>query len=608
MRFFSTLVASTLGTLVALGALLLIGLLLVIGLVASADSTPPVRSGSVLVVEITGAVPELVADDPLGRALSGGSAPVDLARIRSALRMAAADERIAAVWLRAGGVAAPWGTIEEIRGALDRYVASGKPLIASGAGPYHAEADFALTSAADTLYLPPLSFFECNGFQLETQFFKRGLDRLGVSVNVIRAGTFKAAVEPFVREDLSPENREQLQALVDAQGASFVALASARRPATRAALQACATGVPTMSAEEAARQGFAQGLLTTAEVDARLRARFGESASGALRTVSLDAYARTSPSEAGLKRDAKAGEIAVVLAEGTIVDGASGGGGGLLGGGGASVGDETFVAAMKTAREDDDVKAVVVRVASPGGSAVASESMRRAIAQTRAKKPVVVSMGDYAASGGYWIATAADVIVAQPTTLTGSIGVFSLLFDARDALRDRLGVTLDAVSTSPHADIGSLTGSLDDVERAVLQRGVDTTYAVFLGHVARARKMTTARADSLGQGRIWTGRDALRIGLVDRLGGLREAVAVAAERAKLDAETVPLRILPRPQTFTERLTSQMGARADAAVGTLLRARLSVPERAALDAASALDAVLASQGQTLALLPLRLRVH
>ncbi len=606
MRFFSTLVASTLGTLLALGAMLLIGLLLVIGLVASADTTPAVRSGSVLVVDLGGAVPELVADDPLGRALGGGGPELDLASIRSGLRMAAADDRIEAVWLRAGAVTAPWGTVEEIRGALDLYKASGKPLLASGDGPYHAEADFALTSAADSLYLPPLSFFECNGFQLETQFFKRGLDRLGVTPNVIRAGTFKAAVEPFVREDLSPENREQLQTLVDAQGASFVELASKRRPATRAALESCIGSTPTMSAEDARRTGLAAGLLTRDEVEARLRGRFGEDAAGKLRTISLAAYARTSPGDAGIEFDGNA-EIAVVLAEGTIVDGESGGAGGLLGGG-ASIGDETFNAAMRTAREDDDVKAVVVRVASPGGSAVASESMRRAIALTKATKPVVVSMGDYAASGGYWIATAADAIVAQPTTLTGSIGVFSLFFDARAAFNDRLGITFDAVETGPHADIGSLTATPDATEAAVLQRGVDATYDAFLGHVARARKMPVARADSLGQGRIWSGRDALRLGLVDRLGGLREAVALAAARARIDPNTTPLRILPRPLSFTEQLTSQMNSRLGAALGAFARARLSAPERAAVDAAQALQSALDAHGQTLALLPLRLRMR
>lgn len=607
MRFLQTLFASILGTLIALGVLLLLAVLVVVGLIASADSTPAVRRGSVLVVDLSGGLPEVAADDPFQQALGGDKPDVpDLMRLRTALRMAATDSRIDGVWLRVGGMAAPWGTLEEVRDALDRYRASGKPLIASGDGPYHSEADFVLTSAADSVFLPPLSFFECNGFQLETQFLKRGLDRLGVTPVVVRAGTFKAAVEPFLREDMSPENRTQLQALVDAQAASFVRLASARRPQTRPALTACTTGAPLMSAEEAQRQGLVAGLRTRDEVEAALGRRFGVDAAKKLRTIPVGAYARTPASAAGLDAGSD-GEIAVVVAEGAIVDGKSGGGGGLLGGG-VSVGDETFNAAMRTVREDDDVKAVVLRIASPGGSAVASESMRRAIAATRAKKPVVVSMGDYAASGGYWIATASDAIVAQPNTLTGSIGVFSLFFDARRALADRLGVTVDRVATSEHADIGSLTATPDAVEQAVLQRGVDTTYAAFLRHVARARQMTPAQVDSIGQGRVWTGADGQRIGLVDSLGSLRTAIGIAARRAKLDPDAATLRVLPRPQTFLERLGGSVQASAHAALRTLAASGLSPAERAAVDAARRFDALVDAEGRTLALLPLRLTVR
>ncbi len=282
-------------------------------------------------------------------------------------------------------------------------------------------------------------------------------------------------------------------------------------------------------------------------------------------------------------------------------------GGGLFGGG-ATVGDETFNEAMRSVRDDDDVKAVVLRIASPGGSAVASESMRREIARTQAVKPVVVSMGDYAASGGYWIATAAETIVAQPTTLTGSIGVFSLFFDAREAFADRLGITFDRVATSDHADIGSLTSSPDAVEQAVLQRGVDTTYAAFLRFVADARKMSPAAVDSIGQGRVWTGADGQRVGLVDSLGGLRTALVVAARRARLDPERVAVRMLPRPRSFVERITESVQVGARAAWRTRALAGLRPAERMAVEAAGRVDALVATQGRTLALLPLRLTVR
>jgi protease IV len=599
VRFFSTLVASTLGTLIALGVIAVVGFLFLIAVVASADRTPPVPRDAVLVVRLEGVIPEYVPDDPFARVLGGASGP-DLVSLRSALRMAERDRRIRAVWVQAGGLAGPSAALEEVRAHLERVRRAGKPVVASLLAPQAGEADLYVASVADTVYAAPLTLVEANGFALQTPFFKRALDRLGVTPEVVRAGTFKAATEPFFREDLSPENRAQLQALLDAQNGVFLAAVARARRTTPARLQVLMAETPVFSAEEARRAGLVDALVTEADVEARLRRRLGLDADERLRTITAATYARTDPGDAGVDLDPEA-PIAVVLADGTIADGESGSGG-LFGG--ASVGHRTFVEAMREVRENEAVKAVVVRVNSPGGSASASEAMRQAVEETRRKKPVVVSMGDYAASGGYWIALGADSLVAEPLTITGSIGVFTLLFDARRFFDERLGVTFDAVQTSPYADLGSLAGGLEAPERALLQRGVDTTYARFLALVARSRRMTVAEVDSLAQGRVWSGQDALRLGLVDRLGGLRDAIAIAARRAKLDPDRVSIRLLPRPKTFAERLTEGLQTRVAA-----WQARSRTPaEQAAAATLATVRGLAGLHGTVQALLPWDVRVR
>ena len=592
MRFFSTFLAATLGTLVALGLLFFFGVLVVVALATAGDGEPAVPRGAVLTLDLSGPLPELGADDPLAEAF-GATPALDLARIRTALRLAAADRRIRGVWVRTDGLGAGWASLEEVRGALERFRASGKPVVASGSGAGLDEAAYFVLSAADSVYAPPLSPFEFNGFRLEVEFYKRALDRFSLTPVVVRAGSFKAAVEPFLREDLSPENRLQLQALLDDQNAVFTAAVARSRKTTAARLDTLMAAAPLLDAEGARAAGLLDGVLDDHEVEARLKRRLGLTPNENLRTISARAYARTSPGAAGVELGA--GEIAVVYATGTIVEGESGTSANPLFGGDV-VGDETFAAAMDEAREDDAVKAVVLRVNSPGGSVSASESMRRAVARAAAVKPVVVSMGDYAASGGYWIATPADTLLASPLTLTGSIGVFALLIDPRGLFRDRLGVTFDAVETAPYAGLGTRAPS--EAERALLQRSVDTTYARFLTLVARSRGLPVARADSLGQGRVWTGRAARRNGLVDREGDLRAALAVAARRAGLDAETVRLRVLPRPKTTLERLTARM----DGALARLTASPVDALGQAWSEALRALD------GRAQALLPARLTIR
>ncbi len=602
MRFFSTLVAATLGTLVALGIVVFFFFLLIVAIVSSSgESTPSVAAGSTLVLELDGTIPEVTADDPFASAF-GGKQPLDLVRVQQVLRMAAADDRVDALWLKVGALATPWATLEEIRTSLDAYRKTGKPLYASADTPYLNEAGYFLASAADTVVMAPLTIFEFNGFTITAEFYKKLLDKLDVEAQVVRVGTFKGAVEPFIREDLSPENRAQLASLLAEQNRIFLQTVARSRGTTPEALQALIETKSVFSAEGGLEAGLLDALLAADELESIIKRRTGVAEDEDLSLLNARDYAATSATAAGLEV-AGEGEIAIVYAVGAIMDGESGESFNPLMGG-TVVGDVTFRKAMQQARESESVKAVVLRINSPGGSASASEAMRREVLLTREVKPVIVSMGDYAASGGYWIATGADTIVADPLTITGSIGVFNLLFDAGGFFENQVGITFDQVQTGPFADLPSVIRPLEPAERALLQESVNKTYSLFLQHVAAATQLDTARVSEIAQGRVWTGVQAKELGLVHELGGLRRALEIAAARVGIEGNTYRIRVLPKPKSTLERMLESMNAQAR----TWIEARQSPLERQLRDRATALDALFRQNGQVQALLPTRIVIE
>ncbi len=602
MRFLSNLIASTLGVFLAFGILFVFLMLFIVAVAASSDSAPSVPRGAVLAMKLGGAVPEINANDPVLEAFAGG-VPADLLTITSALRKAAADERIAAVWLDMRGLRTGWATLQEIRQALEHYRASGKPLYASSQDFSMAEADYYLAGMADSVFAGPESFFEFNGFALTSEFYKGLLDKLEVEPQIVRAGRFKSAVEPYTRESLSAENREQLEAYVGDVQSEFLRAVAERRGKTPEAWKQLIDAGAVVTAEDARRAGLIDGILHRDQVEAVLRRRLGRDADAKLSYISLRQYGRVPAADAGIKTSAE-NEIAIVYAAGAIISGEGDLSPNPLFGGGA-VGSLAFNKAMKQARDDKRVKAVVLRVNSPGGSASASDAMWREIHLTQQQKPVVVSMGDAAASGGYWIATAAPVIVADPLTITGSIGVFAMLFDTSEMFADKLGITFDVVRTGPYADMFSGVRPLSAGEQDALQRSVDGTYARFLSRVSEARKMPASRVDSLGQGRIWTGVRAKQHRLVDELGGLRVAVDRAARAASLSEGGYSLRVLPRPKTFMERLTANMEARLRDGYHRLT----TTPAQRTLEAAvRALEQAAADHATVQARLPLTLDVR
>ncbi|MBO6576716.1 MAG: signal peptide peptidase SppA [Rhodothermales bacterium] len=547
MRFFSTLLASFLGTLIGLGLLVFFGLIFVFALASSAEQAPSVRPGTVVVAELSGLVPERVSGDPVAQAF-GGEPALGLHDLTRALRMAAADDRVDGLWLQFGDVQASWADLQTLRREIQAVRSAGKRVIASSDLYYMSEDELFLASAADSVLLDPESMFEFNGFALQVAFFADLFDDLGINPQTVQAGRFKSANEPFTRRDLSEENREQLAAMAQDIHATFVSAIAEGRGLSEADVDGLLQEGTIMTARQALDAGLIDGLAFPPQ----MAEAFGEDP----RRISMKRYARSSATAAGIPAG-RDGVVAVVHAQGTIMPG---GDGGLAGGGAAMIGSETFAAAMTQAREDDDVDAVVVRINSPGGFAPAADAMRHAIERTLEEKPVVVSMGSLAASGGYWMAAPADTIVAEPLTITGSIGVFSLFLDVSGLLEDRLGITIDEVKTAPGADMMSGVRPLRPAEREALQASTDQTYQRFLEVVSEGRGMTTAEVDAVGQGRVWTGMDAQELGLVDVLGGLETALDLAAERASLGAGTYRVMELPRQKTFVERLSASMEAR------------------------------------------------
>lgn len=586
MRFLSTLTASVLGTLVAFGLIVFFLFFFFFAISLSADTTPRVEPGSVLTVPIEGSIPERTADDPFQQAF-GGAPAYDLQDLQNALRNAARDDRIEAVWLRMKGTSAQWGTLQEVRQAVEQVTAAGKPVIASGADFGFSEKDYFVASAADSVFVGPQASFEYNGFATILAFFQNAFDKLGVDVQVVRAGKYKSAAETFVRSDLSEPNRQQLQALLTTINDQFAETVAADRPISVAELQSMATDAPLLQASAAVEAGLIDGIRYEDEVRSALAQAMDanggttsdtvqasaengaastsstaqDTASAArpyltdadLSTVSVSSYKRVPASGAGISFTGT-GSVDIVYAEGNIVPGDPDDS--PFGSNQQVLGSEKLIDALEAARTRASTEAVVLRVNSPGGSASASEAMWRAVRKTADEKPVIVSMGDIAASGGYYIAAGADTIMANPTTITGSIGVIGVVLNAEDLFEDELGVTFDGVRTSPYADMYSANRPLSEGERELIGRYIDETYSTFLQRVATARGMDTSAVHELAQGRVWSGRDAREVGLVDTLGTLRDAVTMAGQAAGMGDGPYRTRILPRPKTVFEQLNER----------------------------------------------------
>jgi protease-4 len=551
-QFFKFMFASMLGVLLSFFILFFIFLFIISGIVSmKKDDVAVIESNSLLELTFDNPIKERTSKNPFeGLRFPSLRSEQDLGLndILKNIEKAKTDDRIRGIFLNLSSLQAGISTVEEIRNALLDYKNSHKFIYAYSES--YTQGTYYLASVADRIYLNPQGNLDFKGLHTELAFFKGALEKLEVEPEIIRHGKFKSAVEPFINDKMSPENRAQITTLQHSVWKQFVDDISASRKISSNELIKIADELQARTPEDALRLKMVDKLSYFDEVQNDLKKFLGIGEKEKIKLLALKKYNRAT----GNSKPFSAKKIALIYAVGTI-------GGGE--GDDESIGSDRISAAIRKARTDSSVKAIVLRVNSPGGSALASDVIWREVALAKKTKPVVVSMGDVAASGGYYIACAADTIVAEPNTITGSIGVFGLLFNTQNLFNHKLGITFDTVKTNKFADLPSMTRPLNAAEKEIIQQQVERIYDTFLSHVAEGRKMSKADVDSIGQGRIWSGTDAKRLGLVDVLGGVDKAIEIAAKMAKLDSyRTVSL---PEQKDFFQKLMEDFSTETSAAV-------------------------------------------
>jgi len=529
-EFFKIVFASMVGVFFAAIIMTLIGFVLIIGIVAVAgsDKKADVEPNSVLRIALNSPIGERTPNNPLAGLGIFGDADksIGLKDILANIKKAKTDSNIKGIFIDESSIETGQATIEEIRNALIDFKKSGKFIIAYS--EVYSQAFYYLASVADKVYINPKGIFELKGFSSQITFLKGALDKLGVEVQIIKVGTYKSAVEPFFLTKMSDANRLQVTSYLGSMYDHFLTGISNSRHINKDTLFNYANNMRIREPEDALKYKLVDGLKYKDEILDELRQRTGLSSKADVKGVEISEY-----TDAKADVEVAKNEIAVVYASGEI----SGGDGDDN-----SIGSEGISKALRKVRMDNKIKAVVLRVNSPGGSSLASDVIWREVMLTKKVKPIIVSMGDVAASGGYYISCAADSIFAEPNTITGSIGIFAILPNMQKLFNDKLGITFDGVKTGKYADLGDVSRPLSPDERLILQNQVNRGYDEFTKAVAKGRNKTQEYINSIGQGRVWTGEQALKIGLVDRLGNIDDAIKCAAKKANLKGyklETYP---------------------------------------------------------------------
>ncbi|MGV3638530.1 MAG: signal peptide peptidase SppA [Flavobacteriales bacterium] len=560
-QFLKFMFASMLGTLL-IGVVLIflfIGALVAIGSSFSTASQPTtVKDGSILHLQLDQQIVDRGNKDELMLDFGPfkGAMPVGLNQVLSSLEHAKSDDHIKGVFLDLTGLQAGSATVKEIRDKLVRFKKeSGKPVIAFS--DTYTQGTYYLATAADQVFLQPRGDLQYTGLRSEYMFFKGLFEKLDVDVQFIRGSNnkFKSFGEVFTEDHMSEANREQNRAILNGLWDEVQTAVAEARGLDKTRLNTIADSLLVRNADDALKLGLVDGLKYRDEVLAVLHERMGIPADDELEFVSLNKYVRSFTPE-DMKYSSTKGQLAVIYAEGDIMTGESSEG---------TIGGTDLSAAIREAREDSAIKAVVLRVNSPGGSGLASDVIWREVELCKQVKPVVVSMGDVAASGGYYISAPATRIFAERNTITGSIGVFGIIPNMQGFFKNKLGITFDGEKTNKHADLFTVSRPLTDEEKRIIQGYIDDFYQGFTERVAEGRKMSVAQVDSIGQGRVWTGVDAQRLGLVDELGGLEAAISEAAELANL---TEYRRVeLPEQKDFFEQLMQDLNGTARSWVAT-----------------------------------------
>ena len=547
MNFLKTFFASCLGSLLALFLFFIIGIFLVAGIIGAAmsggdESLTTISDNSVLRLELNVPITELEVEDPFeGLPLPGiESGSIGLIQLKQAIDHAASDHKIKGIYLDVSFFMGGYATAREIRQSLEEFKATGKWVIAYS--EMMSESSYYIASAADKVFLNPEGDLEFNGLSVEIGFFKQLFDKLEIKPEVFRVGDFKSAVEPFLLDKMSDENRLQLNALLGSMYGTLLSDIAASRQREAADLRAIADKALVTSARQAREHGLVDSLMYYDQVEDYLRDKLGLAEDKKITFARYGKYRKSFATASKSKN-----EIAVIVADGDILPGEAQPG---------VVGSETFAEQLRKARKNDNVKAIVLRINSPGGSSLASDVMWREIVLASEEKPVIASMGDYAASGGYYLAMACDTIVTQPNTITGSIGVFSILYDASDFLKNKLGITFDEVRTGQTGDLITFTRPLNAQERNIWQNRTNEIYETFTTKAAQGRGMAVEDIKDIASGRVWSGKQALVNGLADVEGGLADALTLAAGQAGLGND-YKVKYYPKPKTFLELWLSNM---------------------------------------------------
>ncbi len=514
--FFASILAMVIGGIILI--FIFVGILA--GVAKSVtDKDNKAVSGDVLMIDLTHKIHETGASNPFAAFSDDSPNEPGLYDLMKAISRAKTDGAIKGIFLKLGPTPNGWATLQQLRLALEDFRTSKKFIYAYG--EQIPQNTYFVASAADSIYLNPLGSIELKGFATVMAYFKGTLEKLDLQPEIFYAGKFKSATEPFRADRISDPNREQIKALQGGLWDQFLTAASMYMNCERNIVSRLAETGAIQFPQDALKNRMVADLLYSDQVEKRLQAKTGQHGNDAIKFVPVEDYA------AAQKKESKYGnnQVAILVAEGNIVDGEQSND--------REIASKTLCEQIRKLRNDDKVKAVVLRVNSPGGSALASEVILRELTLLKQKKHLVVSMGDYAASGGYFISSLADSIFALPNTITGSIGVFSMMFNIGPLMHNKLGVTFDEVKNAPYADLPSAVRPLTADEGKRMQNSVDTIYSIFKRHVANGRNMSLAKVDDIAQGRVWTGTDALKIGLVDGLGGLGRALKSAAALAKV---------------------------------------------------------------------------
>lgn len=542
--FLKYLLASFFGVFLALIVIFLIGMGSVSALLSSKTNDVKIKPNTVLDLNLKIPISDRSIESPLNMVnfqTMEMSGTLGLFDILQNLEKAATDPNIEGLLIQTSMMTPGIATLQEIRNAILKFKESGKFVIAYG--DIFTQTGYYLASAADKIYINPEGAIEFRGLHSEIMFYSEALKKIGVEVQVMRHGKFKSAVEPFLNTSMSEASKKQSRAYLDAIWGEMLADIAESRNLSVDQLNKLADKLAVRTPETALENNFIDGLLYLDQLQDEIRNLTGFTSTDKVRSVSMLNYLST-PNP--VKRDFTSDRIAIIYGSGTI---------GMNDNGPSSIGGHHLAKAIRKARTNSKIKAIVFRVNSPGGNVLASEIIRREVELAAAEKPLVISMGDLAASGGYWVSTPAHRIFANTTTLTGSIGVFGLWPNAQELVTNKIGIHFDGVQTNELAGMGSIFRPLKPQERAIIQSQIEDTYNKFLQKVASDRDMELSEVANIGEGRVWSGKDAISIGLIDEFGGLEAAIQWAAQEAGLD--NYRIREMPQLKDPIEEILDQI---------------------------------------------------